>query len=221
MKKFDCRKIEDILPLYIEGSLSEEEAKEVEKHLASCERCFSSYEKWRRFLSALENLPRLQAPDALWYKIKEKLPIRERRKPVWLSPLSALAGLSLALTLLFIVFSRQTRTSAPLMTTPQTPYQATLPTALPKKEKPLPPKIGKSLHRAKKIATLAKAQRKPSATVSRGVYVQSRDKAVQEKLVERLEMALLSATQAESGLERALKVLEGEKVVNNKGGEKL
>ncbi|MGB9797625.1 MAG: anti-sigma factor family protein, partial [bacterium] len=37
MKKFDCRKIEDILPLYIEGSLSEEEAKEVEKHLASCE----------------------------------------------------------------------------------------------------------------------------------------------------------------------------------------
>jgi len=216
MKKLDCEKIEDILPLYLEGSLPEREAREVEKHLASCKRCFSSYEEWRRCFSALQSVPRLQAPATIWFKVKRELSHRRERRIAWFPALASLIGVSLVFIFIFLNLYRQPK-SAPPAFSQQPHYQVNLPSPTPPgiaKAVPVAPKIAKTIPtpQAKREIVLAKKQPQPFSPSSRGIPASPKLKEtiVEEKIAERLEMALLSAQQAESSLERAFKALSGE-----------
>jgi hypothetical protein len=227
MRKFDCERIEDILPLYLEGSLSEEEAREVEKHLASCKRCLSSYEEWRRCFSALQSVPRLQAPTNIWFKVKQELHQRRERRIAWFPAFASLIGVSLILVFLFLNLYAQRKSAPPPAFAPSPAYQANLPSSPPPataKAAPTVPRIAKPIPipRAKRATILAKRPPQPYTPTSRGVLATPKpeEAKLEEKIAKRLELALLSAQQAESDLERAFQVLGG-KNLNMKGGDSL
>ncbi|WP_455959044.1 zf-HC2 domain-containing protein, partial [Anaerotignum lactatifermentans] len=48
MEKISCSIAKDLLPLYIEGILSEETAQVVEMHLQTCESCKKDFEIMRQ-----------------------------------------------------------------------------------------------------------------------------------------------------------------------------
>ncbi|MBC7329692.1 zf-HC2 domain-containing protein [bacterium] len=223
----DCKRIEDILPLYLEGSLSEEETREVERHLASCERCLSSYEEWRRCFSALQSVPRLQAPMNIWFNVKQGLSQRVERKIAWFPAFASLIGVSIVLVFLFLNLYTQHRSAPPTPPTISPPYQANLPSPTPPvitKAVPTVPKIAKPVpsSRVKREVVVAKRPPQPLTPTSRKVLATPKleETDVEEKIAERLEMALLSAQQAESNLERAFQILRG-KNLDMKGGESL
>lgn len=56
-RSMECERIEDLLPLYIDGDLSAEEAAGVTAHLAVCESCEQSLETYRALESSLSTIP--------------------------------------------------------------------------------------------------------------------------------------------------------------------
>jgi hypothetical protein len=225
MKRIDCKRIEEILPLYLEGSLSEEEAREVEKHLASCKRCYTSYEEWRRCFSALQNVPRLQAPSHIWVRVKQELSQRRERTISWLPAFATLLGVSLVILFIFFnLYSQRKFLPPPLSQQPH--LQVNLPSPTPPgiaKAVPAVPKIAKTIPKPKVKKEIVLAKRPLTFTPSsRGVLAPSKLKEaiVEEKIAERLEMALLSAQQAETNLERAFQILRGRNL-SMKGGDNL
>ena len=44
--KLDCKIIEDLLPLYYDGSVNDVTKNAVEDHLSDCEKCKKEYEKY-------------------------------------------------------------------------------------------------------------------------------------------------------------------------------
>lgn len=62
----DCKKLEELLPLYLYEEASEEERAELESHLAACPSCASSAEEWRRLRGLLDTRAPLEpSPDLL------------------------------------------------------------------------------------------------------------------------------------------------------------
>ncbi len=216
MKKLNCEKIEDKLPLYLERELSQGEAREIEEHLLACAKCRALLKEWERCFFLLGNVPRLEAPLHLWQSIRAHLPRRVKRK-VFLSrrwvlvPVVALLLIVVELAILHhfrllfappiaerstaIMFSPPSKEpTAPLLPKPMP--QPTRPTPQPSRPKISPPSIAGS--------SVAKAQPLPSTTTPEG-------SGVEEMIVKRLQMALLSAQSAENSLERVFKTLEGER----------
>jgi predicted anti-sigma-YlaC factor YlaD len=60
-----CKIIEDLLPLYIEGLVNEENNKLIEEHLLTCDKCKSIYDEMKRDLI-------VEAPDTKLQKIEDK-----------------------------------------------------------------------------------------------------------------------------------------------------
>jgi len=221
MKKLNCKKIEDMLPSYLEGELSEWEAGEIEKHLHTCAKCRASLQEWKRCLSLLGNAPRLEAPAHIWEKIRANLPAERRQAsfPLRWALVSSLllilvvGGLTIFHTLsqprpASVVIAQQP-TVQPLPPQPQQPSvsvsKVAKPLPQPRKSTPplgLKPKASPSTYPTK--PTVAKAvQPLPSPSLEEG--------SVEDKVAERLQLALTSAQSAEESLERAFKSLQGEK----------
>ena len=73
----DCKRFEELLPLYLYDELAEGERAGVEGHLAACPACAASAEKLRRLRAALDARPLLEpSPDLLVrcrYELEEAL----------------------------------------------------------------------------------------------------------------------------------------------------
>ena len=61
-RSMECNNIEELLPLYIDGELSAEDAAAVSSHLAGCDECLKSLETYRALESSLSTMPDL-LPD--------------------------------------------------------------------------------------------------------------------------------------------------------------
>ena len=59
----DCENFEELLPLYIDGGLSAEDAAGLTAHLAGCEECMQSLETYRALESSLDAMPEI-LPDS-------------------------------------------------------------------------------------------------------------------------------------------------------------
>lgn len=216
MKKLNCKKIEEKLPFYLERELSEEEAKQVEEHLLACDKCLASLEEWKKCFSLLGNVPRVEAPPYLWERIRANLLRRERRRvPL---PIRWLWVYSLALFLVVVgltIFRQLSQPrSAPLVIAQQPPAPSLsssppqLPTSKVTKPTPLlrkstPPTLrGRISTPTRVVVSRMASGHPPSLAVPEG-------SDVEEKVVERLEMALLSAQSAEESLTRALEAIQG------------
>lgn len=216
MRRLNCRKIQEMLPPYLGGELSEREAREVEEHLRSCAGCRASLKEWERCFHLLGSVPRVEAPPQLWQKIRAHLP-KEERKPfplrwVWVS------GIALLIVVVgFAMFTsltqhRSSRTVAvaPLSEMPPALPKSPLPSKALQSAPPQPPKKAPSpmrkVYRPRRVIAQLPARARPSHPP-----ILSENRDVEDKVVERLQMALLSAQSAETNLERVFKALQGEK----------
>ncbi|HEU0027461.1 MAG TPA: zf-HC2 domain-containing protein [Ktedonobacterales bacterium] len=72
-----CERHQDSLPWYVTNSLSDGERAEMERHLASCERCRAALDEWRDVAAAMrradENIPPDTASLTTWARIAHQL----------------------------------------------------------------------------------------------------------------------------------------------------
>lgn len=76
----DCSTIQQKLAEYAEGSLLPDEMKEIEKHLATCEKCRSDASELKKTIEALKGLDDIPSPPWLTQKVMQKVRIEARSK---------------------------------------------------------------------------------------------------------------------------------------------
>src|SRR5215472_12794164 len=69
------RHISRRLAAYLDGALSDTEARRAELHLRGCARCRAEYEQSRSAKAALVHLPLVQAPQSIWASIESGIRI--------------------------------------------------------------------------------------------------------------------------------------------------
>lgn len=94
-----CLHIDQIY-LFIEKDLSLEEAKKVERHLASCAKCRNAVEERRMLLQAAESLPVLQPPPDFPQQVMAKIFPEKVTLRGWLT--AATTGFSAVSLVLFL-----------------------------------------------------------------------------------------------------------------------
>jgi len=72
MKEIKCTIIQDILPLYIDGVVSQDTKEMVDQHLQHCEKCQKEYETMKRnlYIPAENKAPIIQKINKKWRKKK-------------------------------------------------------------------------------------------------------------------------------------------------------
>ncbi|NOZ55889.1 MAG: hypothetical protein GXO73_03740 [Calditrichaeota bacterium] len=83
-----CRKVEKLLPAYVDGELSERVSARVEQHLATCSHCAALLELHRGVLTQWEGLPAVAPERNLWPEIVARItaspkPRRSRLSELW------------------------------------------------------------------------------------------------------------------------------------------
>lgn len=79
-QSMECDRIEELLPLYIDGELSPEEASAVTVHLAGCEDCARSLETYQVLEDSLSAMPSaLPEPRAVASRVTGSLGLENRR----------------------------------------------------------------------------------------------------------------------------------------------
>ena len=58
----NCKEMENKISFYIDGELSEKEAKKVQDHLESCEKCQKTFQNFKSIDGLMENIPHTPAP---------------------------------------------------------------------------------------------------------------------------------------------------------------
>jgi predicted anti-sigma-YlaC factor YlaD len=69
------------LAAYIDRQMPESRAGRIERHIAECMPCRNEYEQIRLGMAALENLPLVEAPEAIWSAIERQRQARPAREP--------------------------------------------------------------------------------------------------------------------------------------------
>jgi predicted anti-sigma-YlaC factor YlaD len=67
------RHVSGELAAYVDGAVTARAAQQIEFHLGQCARCRADYEHVRSGMAMLEDLPPIEAPDAIWTAIEAKL----------------------------------------------------------------------------------------------------------------------------------------------------
>jgi len=112
----NCNEIKDLLSLYVDDELNEEEKKMVEEHLQNCEDCQKELEEYKKIIQALKNLPEEEPPVGYCKRLHEKLLSEEapnkiinaeipkkktNNRFVWVK----YGGLAAAFVLVFVVYA--------------------------------------------------------------------------------------------------------------------
>ncbi|MEL7647442.1 MAG: DUF4349 domain-containing protein [Sedimentibacter sp.] len=77
----NCNDIRDMLSLYIDDELDEEERLLVEEHLRGCEDCRRELDEYKKIIQALRDLPDEEPPLGYCKRLHEKLLAAENEKP--------------------------------------------------------------------------------------------------------------------------------------------
>ncbi len=104
----ECERFEDLLPLYIDGKLSAEDAAGVTVHLAGCEECMRSLETYRALESSLDAMPGI-LPDsrAVSSRITKHLGLEKRSSMADIfSRMSFVWAIAVATAALILLVSR-------------------------------------------------------------------------------------------------------------------
>jgi len=78
----NCDEIKNLLSLYIDDELDEEERLLVEEHLQKCEECKKELEEYKKIIQALKNIPDEEPPLGYCKRLHEKLLIAEIPKVI-------------------------------------------------------------------------------------------------------------------------------------------
>lgn len=74
----DHQTVQDLFSEYMEGDLSDGEAREVREHLDSCVECREAFERFKDSVDSLRSLSRVSPPQDLEQKIKKRIRARSR-----------------------------------------------------------------------------------------------------------------------------------------------
>src|SRR5271166_2463550 len=66
----ECGKVKSRISAYVDGSVSEDERREVRVHLSSCRTCSADSERYRRLRSVVRSLPPLVPPPELAIRLR-------------------------------------------------------------------------------------------------------------------------------------------------------
>jgi hypothetical protein len=77
------RHISAKLAAYVDGELAEPDTRRAERHLGQCVRCHAECEQVKLGIAALENLPPVEAPAAIWTAIESALHQDRKTVPSW------------------------------------------------------------------------------------------------------------------------------------------
>lgn len=69
----ECNQINELLSLYIDRMLDENQVREVEEHLASCDSCRKEYNELKEILELLGQTEMVPVPDAFRFRLKTAL----------------------------------------------------------------------------------------------------------------------------------------------------
>ena len=218
MKK--CSDIENLLPLYPEGALSEDEKRTVEEHLAHCEACRRELALLKKTDELVKQLPPVEEPP--WFAQKVMARVREEAEKKsfarrWFYPLRFKIPLQIMATLVIAVLAvyiyrsgnEQVKTILPGAPPPAVEVMKEQPPA------PQQPPAGKKILSApvsrEKSATPAEVRReKPEMEIEAGAAGESIPKAAPEE--SKAVAAYKPETRPAKGLkedrEEALRVLQ-------------
>ncbi len=76
----DCKQIQEIIPLYIDNMLSDEEQNAVRAHIETCEACKAEYELMASIIKTAASLPELDVPEGFHEKLMEKVKAEAEKK---------------------------------------------------------------------------------------------------------------------------------------------
>jgi predicted anti-sigma-YlaC factor YlaD len=105
------RHISRRLAAYLDGQLKPAEAKQAEAHMAKCPRCRTECEEIRLGMAAIEELPLVETPEAIWFSIEASLAENQPRRR-WAPVAAAWVAAALILFLSGMVFLRVSRPSS-------------------------------------------------------------------------------------------------------------
>lgn len=81
----DCKRVQKLISLYIDGLLPERERADAEAHLNSCPSCAAQQKRMLRALGSFTALERVSPPPGGWERLRDRLEAREQPSvvPVW------------------------------------------------------------------------------------------------------------------------------------------
>lgn len=77
----DCKQVRELLSDYIDNSISEEDARVIEAHLAQCEDCMQEYRELAHIVRLLSELPKQEIPKTFDASLHETLIAVNRQNP--------------------------------------------------------------------------------------------------------------------------------------------
>ena len=80
----NCEKFDSLIEAYLDGALSDEENKQFEEHISSCEKCRESFEIAKKMHNMLENLDyKLEVPSDFCDRLYEKIEQLPKKKSIY------------------------------------------------------------------------------------------------------------------------------------------
>lgn len=103
----NCNEIKDMLSLYIDGELDENEKKAIEEHLRICESCRNELEQYQKIINMLQNLIEEEPPIGYCKRLHEKLLKAKQQKKVstrsrWVKYGSIAAAFVLVISVIYV-----------------------------------------------------------------------------------------------------------------------
>ncbi len=80
MANLDCANIINLIPLYIDNELTEEESRTVREHIAACPRCRQECEMMQSIVRKTKNLPRMDVPEGFHARLMQQIQSEEVQK---------------------------------------------------------------------------------------------------------------------------------------------
>ncbi|MBP1926081.1 hypothetical protein J2Z76_001945 [Sedimentibacter acidaminivorans] len=103
----NCNEIKDMLSLYIDGELDENEKKTVEEHVGICESCRNELEQYQKIINVLQNLIEEEPPKGYCKRLHEKLLKAKQQKKIsarskWVKYGSIAAAFVLVVSVIYV-----------------------------------------------------------------------------------------------------------------------
>lgn len=107
----DCNDIKDMLSLYIDGELDDEEKLLLEEHIEGCDDCRKELEEYRKIIGMLSSLTDEEPPKGYCKRLHEKLVKAKAERPankrvIWLKYGSIAAALVLVFSVVYLASNR-------------------------------------------------------------------------------------------------------------------
>jgi len=81
----DCTNVTELIPLFMDNELSDEERGCVEGHLSSCKECMAHYDELRALMVSLYSIEDEELPEGFHKEFMEKLKNHPKHKPVFMT----------------------------------------------------------------------------------------------------------------------------------------